>query len=329
MSTTRNLPQDLSILFIFIDGLGIGSTDPLVNPLIRAHLPTISDLLGGHSLASSTQVPLITRHTTLLALDAVLGVEGLPQSATGQASLLTGKNIPSLLQCHYGPKPNKDIKEHLQNGNIFSQIKGASKSSVFLNAFPPRYFESMNQGIRIPGTIAMAANKAGIPLLTATDLINGNAISADLTGNGWKDQLGIHDIPPITYQMAGERLARLSQSHHFSMFEYWLSDIVGHRQDMKLACGLLEAFDQTLNALLQAWDNESGLIIITSDHGNLEALDTRHHTIHPVPLLIIGDQEYRRLFLEFLLDDHTILPDLTRVAPAILRMLGIKASKMN
>ena len=46
------------------------------------------------------------KQVSLLALDAGLGVEGLPQSATGQAVLLTGVNIPAELGYHYGPKPN-------------------------------------------------------------------------------------------------------------------------------------------------------------------------------------------------------------------------------
>jgi bisphosphoglycerate-independent phosphoglycerate mutase (AlkP superfamily) len=63
-----------------------------------------------------------------------------------------------------------------------------------------------------------------------------------------------------------------------------------------------------LGGLLEAWDDDAGLIIITSDHGNLEALDHRHHTANPVPTLVIGRDRARFA---------AGLRDLTHVAPAI------------
>jgi bisphosphoglycerate-independent phosphoglycerate mutase (AlkP superfamily) len=69
-----------------------------------------------------------------------------------------------------------------------------------------------------------------------------------------------------------------------------------------------------LGSLLDAWNDDEGLILITADHGNLEDLSTRKHTDNPVPLLLVGNKETRRLF-----DGVT---DLTGVAPAILKAIG-------
>ena len=45
------------IIFLFLDGVGLGADDPSINPLARAHLPTIGALLNGAPLtASSGQV---------------------------------------------------------------------------------------------------------------------------------------------------------------------------------------------------------------------------------------------------------------------------------
>jgi bisphosphoglycerate-independent phosphoglycerate mutase (AlkP superfamily) len=98
------------------------------------------------------------------------------------------------------------------------------------------------------------------------------------------------------------------------MFEYWLSDYAGHGQKMEDACRLLETFDRVLEGLLTTWKDENGLILITSDHGNLEDLSTRHHTRNPVPALVIGDSKHRRDFMKD-------LDDLTGISPAILRFL--------
>jgi bisphosphoglycerate-independent phosphoglycerate mutase (AlkP superfamily) len=76
---------------------------------------------------------------------------------------------------------------------------------------------------------------------------------------------------------------------------------------------LLANFDVVLGGLLAAWDDEN-LILITSDHGNLEDLSTRRHTAHPVPAVLLGSLELRRAF-------SANLHDLTGVAPAIQRLL--------
>ncbi len=187
--------------------------------------------------------------------------------------------------------------------------------AAFLNAFPPAYFEAVGSGRRLPGTIALAAVQAGISLCTLDDLIHARAISADFTGQGLRERLNLPDIPVITLAEAGKRLANLSQVHHFSLFEYWLSDYAGHAQDMPAACRLLSDFDWVIAALLEEWDFENGLIVITSDHGNLEDLSTRRHTLNDVPCLVIGEEGMRSQFVQD-------LRDLTGIAPAIRRFFA-------
>jgi 2,3-bisphosphoglycerate-independent phosphoglycerate mutase len=83
---------------------------------------------------------------------------------------------------------------------------------------------------------------------------------------------------------------------------------------MSAACGLLETFDRVLGGLLDAWDDERGLILLTSDHGNLEDLSTRRHTDANVPGLVIGSQSARREFVHG-------WNDLTHIAPAIQKAI--------
>ncbi|MGD9094165.1 MAG: hypothetical protein PVF74_15055, partial [Anaerolineales bacterium] len=252
-------------LFLFLDGIGLGQDDPQVNPFARADLPNLHKLLGGNRLLDQTGFYEGGR-CTLVPLDACLGVNGLPQSATGQATLLTGNNVPARLGYHYGPKPNEPVADILREGNVFCSLKSAGKSAALLNAYPPGYFEAINSGRRLYSAIPLAVTGAGIDLMTEIDLRGGRALSADFTAQGWRQHLGIEDVPILSAYQAGEKLANLCRDYDFAFFEYWISDYAGHRQDMETACNVLDTFDQVLGGLLASWDDDRGLILITSDH---------------------------------------------------------------
>jgi len=305
----------MRILFIFLDGVGLGLDDARINPFARADTPTIRTLLGGHSLTAET-APYEGELASLLALDACLGVPGLPQSATGQATLLTGINVPSALGYHYGPKPNPAVAEFLRNGNLFARLQQKGKRAALLNAYPPRYFAAIHSGRRIYSAIPQAVVHSGLELMNADDLNRGHALSADFTGQGWVEHLGLPGTPLLTPYQAGERMAALSRKYEFSLFEYWLSDYAGHRQDMAEACRLLERFDQVLAGLVFAWDCQEGLILMTSDHGNLEDLSTRRHTRNPVPALCISTPGLRSQFC-------AAMKDLSDIPIAIQRYLSM------
>ena len=308
------------LLFLFLDGVGLGPNDPEHNPFAAANMPVLRDLLGGQPLVAEN-VPFNGDRVTLVGIDACLGIDGLPQSATGQATLLTGENIPRAIGEHYGPKPNHAVSKYLRNGNLFNTLKEDGQRVAFLNAYPPGYFESIESGRRIYSAIPLAATSAGVPLKNFDDLKNGQAISADFTAQGWREHLNLPNTPLLTSTQAGNLLGYLSKNYNFTLFEYWLSDYAGHRQNMTTACALLETFDQVLAGLLAEWDDDKGLILFTSDHGNLEDLSTRRHTMNKVPALVIGNPELRHKFTEKLID-------LTDVTPAIIEFLS-QSTKSN
>jgi hypothetical protein len=307
----------MRILFIFLDGVGLGPDDPFTNPFARAELPNLGKLLAvNHLLADSA--PLEAPHATLKAIDPNLGVDGLPQSATGQAVLLTGLNVPAKIGYHYGPKPNPETAAFLQDGGIFGRLARAGKTADLVNAYPPGYFHGVESGKRLYSAIPLAVTKAGLSLHTLEDLQANRAISADFTAEGWRERMNLPDIPTFSPPEAGSHLARLAQRLDFAFFEYWLSDYAGHEQDMTAAVSLLEKLDAVFGGLFSAWDLEQDLILVTSDHGNLEDLSTRRHTANPVPLLLAGPEQARRAF-----DSVT---DLSGVAPTILSLLGVGES---
>jgi 2,3-bisphosphoglycerate-independent phosphoglycerate mutase len=128
------------ILFLFLDGVGLGA-DVDTNPLAVARTRFLESLLGGkltRGLEPVTSAELIFR-----PLDAKLGFAGLPQSATGQTTLLTGKNGAVIMQGHYGPYPGPTLKQVLDKGTLFSEVLGQHKRAVLSNLYPPGYFRAI------------------------------------------------------------------------------------------------------------------------------------------------------------------------------------------
>ncbi|MBI5943036.1 MAG: alkaline phosphatase family protein [Chloroflexi bacterium] len=305
----------MNILFLFLDGIGLGENNPEKNPFARAEMPYLQSLLGGQTLIDES-APFESESTTLLAVDPNLGVQGLPQSATGQSVLLTGINIPAELGYHYGPKPNPEVAQYLDGKTIFARTVKSNKKAALLNAYPPRYFDGIDSGKRLYSAIPQAVTNAGLPLFTQDDYFSGRALSADFTGKGWREFMKEPNAPLFEPEEAGKTLAALASQYDFSFFEYWASDYAGHKQDMDWAIRQLETFDSVLKGLLEAWQAEEGLIVLTSDHGNMEDLSTRRHTAANVPLLLFGDLNKRREFQKG-------IRDLTGIAPAISRILEI------
>jgi 2,3-bisphosphoglycerate-independent phosphoglycerate mutase len=303
----------VKLLFIFLDGIGLGANDPATNPLARAKMPNLNALLEGGALLAGS-APFAGDHATLLAIDPAVGVDGLPQSATGQAMLLTGVNVSAEIGYHYGPKPNSEVAAHLRNGTLFSRFVRAGKKATLLNAYPPRYFDGIDTGKRIYSSIPMAVTNAGIELFKQEDLFAGRALSADFTGEGWRDMLGIPETPVLSPHQAGRKLASLARGFDFSLFEYWASDYAGHKQQMDTAVRLMESFDEVLGGLMEAMDDEL-LVLVTSDHGNMEDMSTRRHTDATVPALVVGNKTARK---EFARD----MTDITHVAPAIWKLVA-------
>jgi hypothetical protein len=301
----------IKFLFLFMDGVGIGIDNPEINPLSKAKMPNLASLLGGKKLVNGT-APSESERASLVALDAAMNVEGIPQSATGQAALVTGKNVPEIIGKHYGPKPNPPVAEVIGEGTLFSMLTKRGYKVGLLNSYPKPYFDGIESGRRIYSAIPLAITNAGVRLKTGKDLHDGEAITADFTGEGWRNFFKDTKTPLMTPTEAGNYLGKLAMQYDLAFFEYWPSDYAGHKQDEENAIRLLESFDGVLGGLLEEWDDAAGLILITSDHGNMEDLSTRRHTRNPVPALVIGAQKLRKKFI-------AELKSLADVTPAILQ----------
>lgn len=276
-------------LFVFLDGVGLGTDEAARNPYAAQALPAFEALASGQRWTQAAR-PVRESSRVFVPLDACLGVEGLPQSGTGQAALFTGVNAPRLAGRHYGPFPHSATRAALRAHNVFRRVLDLglplAEPVAFANAYPPIFFEQARRRDRWSVT-TRACLDAGVRIRSAADVVAGTALTAELTGAAWRERLGL-DVPLLDEAQAARQLAGLSRRHAFTLFEYYLTDKVGHAADPAAAAALLAGLDRFFSALLGALDPESSLLVVCSDHGNLEDLATGSHTRNPVPLAARG-----------------------------------------
>ncbi len=274
---------DVSVLFVFLDGVGIGSSDPDRNPFLQAHLPGLESLLGGRMptlYEPSVEGPSVRA----IPLDANLDMEGIPQSGTGQISLMTGENAAVAFGRHFGPWAPVRLRPLLNGRNLLSRALEAGHSAAFANAYPERYLE--RHGSRFPAALPLAASAAGLMDRHAAELASGDAVSSEIVNGGWRDELGHSDVPVITPGEAGANLARIAASVDFTFYAHYTTDYAGHKESAHEAIAALERVDQFLSAVVDALP-EGDSLVVASDHGNLEDL-TGGHTRNPVLGLLAG-----------------------------------------
>jgi len=277
----------LKTLFIFVDGLGMGSADPETNPLCDPQFPNLGKLLAN-------AVPL----------DACLGVEGLPQSATGQAALFTGMNAPKAMTRHIEGFPPTRLKEIIRHENIFSKLRKRNQRCTFANSYwiddathiPPR-----QQSV----TTVMTLSALG-GVLGKTELLAGKAVNHDITR--WTMHTRGYDHGLIRPEQAAGHLLDLAEENNFTLFEYFLTDRAGHSGEHELISKTLETLERFIPKVAAFAQQPNHLFLLCSDHGNIEDGSTRTHTLNPVPLIALGTRA----------DTFRSLGNLTDVTPAIL-----------
>ncbi|RKX91243.1 MAG: phosphoglyceromutase, partial [Spirochaetes bacterium] len=89
------------LFLFFIDGIGLG--DDIHDNPVRTLFASVT----GNTSLVRTGAPLIFEGGVVVPADACLGVEGIPQSATGQATIFTGVNASKFLGYHLTAIPNE------------------------------------------------------------------------------------------------------------------------------------------------------------------------------------------------------------------------------
>ena len=287
-------PRPAHIQLLFVDGLGL-PPEPLAES-IYAGLPTLCRLLSP---------PLC------VPLDASLGVPGLPQSATGQTALFTGVNAAQRLGRHCEGFPGPDLRALIEAGNLFSWLVTAGRRCAFANAYATRPGRDLPMMVRSVTTV-MTLQAIGTTRNRA-ELLAGQAVYHDVTRDSVPALAG-QDVPRVSAACAAQHLLGVMRSVDLCLFEYFLTDHAGHRGDAAERRRVLEVLEAFIGSFMAGLDPATELLLLCSDHGNIEDRRSRGHSRQPVPWSAFGCGEAAaRAGLTSLLD----------VTPRVLRLLGV------
>ncbi|MCC7354595.1 MAG: metalloenzyme [Anaerolineae bacterium] len=294
------------VCFVFLDGVGLGPNDG-TNPLAVAPMPHVRDLLGG-GLVTGREV----RQANLLfrPLDACLGVEGLPQSGTGQTALFTGVNAAAVAGMHIAAYPTADLRAIIEKDSLLKRAKEMGKEATFANAYSDRYWELVAERKLRHSATTLINMAAALRFRTLADLKRGEALYWDIVHLALRERVG-PEWPLLAPEEAGRRLGNLAAAHDLVLYESFLPDLVGHRRIPLALTYLLDLIDRFLGSLLQSLDGDVSLVLC-SDHGNIEDPGTKGHTYNPVPLLVVGTAAHH----------FGAANAITDVTPAILNALA-------
>ena len=297
------MTTEASVLLFFIDGLGIGERGPFnpfdnlddAVPLAVFHNEEPEPFLGG----------------IVVATDPRLGVEGRPQSASGQTTILTGVNAPARLGYHKQGFPNKALLEIIRDHSIFRILSQAGVAPVaFANAYTKRFFEERPRWV---SATTAAVEAAGLSFRTVEDLKADKALYQDFT-NRFLIERG-EDVTERSAEKAAEVLASIAAENRFTLYEYFITDKIGHAQDMEAARIILSRLALFIRELLGKLDLRRTTVILTSDQGNIEDLSLRNHTLHDVPTIVWGANRERVA---------ARIENLADITPAIVELLTQK-----
>ena len=269
------------VLFVFVDGLGLGRADAARNPCTSAGLSLFDSF---QDVPRRAPLPFGGR---LVPLAADLGIPGKPQSATGQTVLFTGQNAAKAIGGHLWAFPNAQLRALIDEHSLFRAVTGRGYRATFANAYRPEFFTTPYEDMlaRISVT-THSVRAAGLRYRTLDDLRANEAVYHDIR----REHARAHgfDVPLVTPAEAGRHLAALTRAHHLTVWEYFLTDISGHRGEWSVAERTLLDLEALLVACLGELDLERTTVVLSSDHGNIEDLSTRGHTENPVQTLIWG-----------------------------------------
>jgi hypothetical protein len=296
------------VLFVFLDGVGLAPAGE-ENPFSQVPMPHLHRLLGGPLVLERARDPRMWGNELVLrALDACLGVPGLPQSATGQTALFTGVNAPALVGDHVTAFPTEPLRVVISEHSVLKGVADAGGRVLFANAHSERFWQMIREGKRRLGASTLTALAADATIPSLGDLAEGNALLWDITHEVASGHLD-YGLPLLSPDEAGERLAALATRYDLVLFESFLTDLAGHQRIEP--AWVLPRLDAFLGAVV-AHRSADTTLVICSDHGNVEDATSKAHTTNPVPLLVLGPGA--RHFC------HAV--QITDVAPAILSFLN-------
>lgn len=212
-----------------------------------------------------------------------MGIDGIPQSATGQTALFTGCNAAKIMGMHVQGFPGAKLRDIICRRNLFSDLLKRGKKVAFANAYVRYTLEELERMRLKSVTTTMVGASIGW-VRNIEYLQSGNAVYHDLTRKTIKSISPVQEISP---EQAAMDLLNISNDQDFTLFEYFLTDRAGHKSDLGILKEVLVDFSAFICELVRL-SPEDSMIILTGDHGNCEDTSTTRHTKNPVPLFVYG-----------------------------------------
>lgn len=270
---------------IFLDGVGIGNKNFEFNPFLKNNYLFFKELFGNFPTKGKSRIS--KKFVSTFPINARMGIPGLPQSGTGQVSIFCGVNAQKIIGKHFGPYVYSTLIPILNEKNIFRLLKIKNKKGYFANAYPKQFFEYINSGKRKLTATTLSYLSAGNKLAGFKELKKHKAITAEITGEIWNEKLG-YKLRVLNPFESGRIFYELAQDNDFTLFEYFLTDHAGHSQDFEFAHNVISKFEIFLSGLLDKFNYDKESLLIVSDHGNLEDLSIKTHTLNPALGVAIG-----------------------------------------
>ena len=300
MRRSVNIDCPKRILFLFVDGVGIREAAE-DNPVNKTNCPTLCDLMEKHGIP----------------IDASLGVPGLPQSATGQTAIFCGVNAAKEVGRHVSGFPGPQLREIIQRDNLFMALDRRGIPCKFGNAYYATISKDLARRRFLSVTTVMSLT---VPesLSFEKDLNENRAVVEDIIRAGIQNRG--YKGPQIDPVEAANHLFELSLDYPFVLFEYFQTDRCGHLKNKPQTVEVLRICDVFLKQLLKRLRRTKTLLVVTSDHGNLEDVSVSGHTLNPVPLIACGPgEEQFRQGIKSLVD---IMPRILETMRKGLRDVG-------
>ncbi len=257
-------------VFLLVDGLGLGASDAALNPIHGGACPHLEALLAREAVA----------------IDAGMGVPGLPQSATGQTALLTGINAAQAMGRHVEGFPGPALRDLIRAHNLYDQLGALGVRATFANAYYVTDVADV-QARRIQSVTTVSALKAFGTVRDASAMLAGRAVYQDLTRSSLREKG--YEGPLVTPETAALDLLAIAGEYDFTLFEYFQTDRVGHKGGPDDVRRVLTLFDAFLGVVAAFGNRHGGLFVMTSDHGNIETAGSPQHSLNPVPFVAIGE----------------------------------------
>ena len=292
---------------IFLDGVGIGEKDSKINPFFRYGFNSFTTLFG--AIPSLENLFLVGDKKYLFPTDACLGINGLPQSGTGQASLFCGFNAAKQIGKHHCPFPYSTTVPIIKEKHILSHYSNKRNGQYFANAYPKVFIDYLKSGGTRLGVTASCCRLNNYRFNKISDVRRGNSLTAEITNDRWNTRFGFN-LPLIKPQTAARRLLKLARKYKYTLYEYYLLDHLGHLRIKDEFSDIFNTLDLFLFTILTEFDDKKLTIVICSDHGNFEDLSIKMHTRNP-SLTITAGKYAEELF--------TSVKSIMDIKPAIIK----------